>query len=71
MARFVKLTEAKVWTDPSKDTEIWVNPDFVQCVSSDPALNVVELVMQGKFMKARGKLDEIVEKLSSGNRRII
>ena len=56
MARLVKLTDAKQWHDPDKDKEVYVNPDFVQTLKEDKALRIVEIIMQGTIVHARGEL---------------
>ncbi len=70
MARLVKLTEAKQWHEPDKDKEVYVNPDFVQTLKEDKALRIVEIVMQGTIVRARGELEEIASLLSTNQKRV-
>lgn len=70
MARLVKLTEAKQWHEPDKDKEVYVNPDFVQTLKEDKALMIVEIVMQGTIVRARGELEEIASLLSTNHKRV-
>lgn len=70
MARLVKLTEAKQWHDSDKDKEIYINPDYVQTVREDKALNLVEVTMQGTLIHIRGGLEEIASLLSTNNKRV-
>ena len=70
MARLVKLTDAKQWHDPDKDKEVYVNPDFVQTLREDKALKIVEIVMQGNIVHARGELEEIASLLSTNHKRV-
>lgn len=70
MARLVKLTEAKQWHEPDRDKEIYVNPDFVQTLREDKAWRIVEIVMQGTIVRARGELEEIASLLSTNHKRV-
>lgn len=70
MARLVKLTEAKQWHEPDRDKEIYVNPDFVQTLREDKAWRIVEIVMQGTIVRARGELEEIASLLSNNHKRV-
>lgn len=70
MARLVKLTEAKQWHESNKDKEVYVNPDFVQTIRENKALRIVEIVMQGTIVHARGKLEEIASLLSTNHKRV-
>ena len=70
MARLVKLTEAKQWHEPNNDKEVYVNPDFVQTLREEKALRIVEIVMQGTIVRARGELEEIANLLSINHKRV-
>ena len=70
MARLVKLTEAKQWHEPDRDKEIYINPDFVQTLREDKAWRIVEIVMQGTIVRARGELEEIASLLSTNHKRV-
>lgn len=70
MARLVKLAEAKQWHESDKDKEVYVNPDFVQTLREDKALKIVEIVMQGNIVHARGELEEIANLLSTNHKRV-
>lgn len=70
MARLVKLTDARQWHDSDKDKEVYVNPDFVQILREDKALRIVEIVMQGTIVNARGELEEIASLLSNNHKRV-
>ena len=70
MARLVKLTKVKKYDDPEKDVEVYVNPEQVQSLEVD-IFNIVEIAMHGYFVRVRGDVDEIIEKLSLNNNRRI
>ena len=59
------------YADPSKDFEIYVNSEYVQCImDEDKKYKIVELTLHGRFINVRGELDEIALKLSSQSKRI-
>ena len=70
MARLVKLTEAKQWHDSSHDKDIYINPDYVQHLREDKALNIVEITMHRSIVHIRGGLEEIASFLSTNHKRV-
>jgi len=70
MARLIKLSRALKFDDPSKDKEIYINPESVQYLIAD-VCNIVEIAMNGTIVRVRGELDEIAAIISSNNNRRI
>ena len=69
MARLVKLAYVNIFNDSDKDSDVYVNPEYIQYAKADSALNIVELEMSPGTLRVRGSLEEVVSLLQAPNRK--